>query len=303
MAAVLQPRPPPIQPVKTLLPMKVLVNSGASQWLAWPRATAPCLPVPAIAAPHRRPGFLIIHLWVPLVALLLMAIALMVLHGDQWLADRLYAWQGHHWALRSNFITEKSIHIFGRDLSTAAWLGVLAAWIVTRTRTNLSHWRRPLAYLALSTLLATALVAWVKSWSNMDCPWDLARYGGDRVFVDLFGLRPIGLSRGACFPAGHASAGYAWMALYFFFLTTRPRWRWLGLSVGVGLGALFGFSQQLRGAHFLSHDLWTAAICWLTAFGVHALVWRESGGAQIGSAVSGARHWTTSNDTPSLAAR
>ena len=40
---------------------------------------------------------------------------------------------------------------------------------------------------------------------------------------------------------------------------------------------LFGFSQQLRGAHFLSHDVWSAAICWLTALGVYASTWRGSG--------------------------
>ena len=34
-----------------------------------------------------------------------------------------------------------------------------------------------------------------------------------------------------------------------------------GLVDGTG----FGVAQQLRGAHFLSHDLWTAAICWFTA--------------------------------------
>lgn len=272
--------------------MKSTVKSGSAHWLAWPRPASPRVSGHPDEAASRRSAFLIKHLWVPLIALLGLATMLMAMHGDEWLADRLYAWQGHHWALRFNFIAEKLIHVLGRDLSTAAWLGVLAAWIVTRTRTGLSHWRRPLACLALSTLLATALVAWVKSWSNMDCPWDLVRYGGDRVFVGLFGLRPIGLSRGVCFPAGHASAGYAWMALYFFFLATRPRLRWVGLSVGVGLGALFGFSQQLRGAHFLSHDLWTAAICWLTALGVYALVWRESGVAAHveRAALSGTRH-------------
>jgi membrane-associated PAP2 superfamily phosphatase len=37
------------------------------------------------------------------------------------------------------------------------------------------------------------------------------------------------------------------------------------LSVGLGLGLLFGFAQQLRGAHFLSHDLWTLGIAWSAA--------------------------------------
>ena len=79
------------------------------------------------------------------------------------------------------------------------------------------------------------------------------------------------MPRAACFPAGHASAGYAWMALYFFFLATRPQWRWLGLAVGIVLGLLFGVVQQLRGAHFLSHDLWTAVICWSCALGGYLL--------------------------------
>ncbi|MHB8912350.1 MAG: phosphatase PAP2 family protein [Lysobacter sp.] len=215
-------------------------------------------------------GFLLAH-WAPVLALAALAVILTAFHGDQWLADRLYAWQGHRWPLRSAFITEDLIHIIGRDLSTAVWLGVLAAWVVTRFRPGLSSWRVPLASLLVSTLLATAVVAWIKSWSNMDCPWDLTRYGGAREYVGLLSLRPVGMPRAACFPAGHASAGYAWMALYFFFLATRPQWRWLGLAAGISLGLLFGVVQQLRGAHFLSHDLWTAAICWACALGGYLL--------------------------------
>ena len=42
------------------------------------------------------------------------------------------------------------------------------------------------------------------------------------------------------------------------------RWRdaawWLGaaLVLGFGLGAV----QQVRGAHYMSHTLWTAWLCW-----------------------------------------
>lgn len=231
--------------------------------------------------------FLLTHIWVPAVAFALVNAALTLLHGDAWLADRLYAWQGHRWTLQGSFVTEQVVHLLGRDLSAMAWLCVLAGWIVACTRESLAPWRRPLAYLAIATLLSTALVAWVKSWSNMDCPWDLVRYGGDRPYIGLFALRPVGLSRGICFPAGHASAGYAWMALYFFFLITRPRWRGFGLALGISLGALFGISQQLRGAHFLSHDLWTAAICWFTALGVYLLFGKPSAiSAQAGHRVA-----------------
>jgi len=257
--------------------MQPPLESRSAHWRACPLAASVPGPERAIEQDMRWPGFLITHLWLPLIALLVLAVPLMAWQGDEWIADHLYAWEGHRWTLVFNFLTEQLIHKLGRDISAAAWLCVLLAWVASRTRPSLSHWRQPLAYLAFSTLLATALVAWVKSWSNMDCPWDLVRYGGERAYVGLFELRPIGLARGVCFPAGHASAGYAWVSLYFFFLATRPKWRWAGLGTGVGLGLLFGLSQQLRGAHFLSHDVWSATICWLTALGVYASTWGESG--------------------------
>jgi len=68
-----------------------------------------------------------------------------------------------------------------------------------------------------------------------------------------------------CFPAAHASAGYAWVCAYFAARSLGVSWaKWL-LVGALALGFLFGFGQQLRGAHFISHDLWTLAICWFTA--------------------------------------
>lgn len=244
----------------------------------WPRTTA--------AAPHALPGFapgltprsfLIRHALWPVLALIALSLWSMGLGGDFWLADRFYAWEGGQWALQNAFWTEDMIHRLGRDLSTAAWLSVLGFWLLARVRPGLAEWRRPLAYLLLASLLAIALASGLKSLTNMDCPWDLGRYGGDNAFFGLFDARPASLKRGVCFPAGHASAGYAWVALYFFFALARPRLRWLGLSIGLGFGLLFGFSQQLRGAHFFSHDLWTLAISWFVALALYlAMARREA---------------------------
>ncbi|MGL4693355.1 MAG: phosphatase PAP2 family protein, partial [Stenotrophomonas maltophilia] len=84
--------------------------------------------------------------------------------------------------------------------------------------------------------------------------------------------RPAGMPRGVCFPGGHSSAGFAWVSLYFVALMMRPAWRWRGLAVGLLAGGLFGVSQQLRGAHFLSHDLWTLATCWAVSLGLYLLI-------------------------------
>jgi membrane-associated PAP2 superfamily phosphatase len=124
-----------------------------------------------------------------------------------------------------------------------------------------------------SVTLATLAVSLLKSLTRMDCPWDLLRYGGTRPFIGMFEARH-GLAASGCFPAGHASAGYAWVALYFAALAARPAWRWAGLAIGLAGGALFGVSQQLRGAHFLSHDLWSLATCWLVALALYLLMLR-----------------------------
>ncbi len=71
----------------------------------------------------------------------------------------------------------------------------------------------------------------------------------------------------ACFPAGHTSSAYAWVALYYYFRTVAPRFRWYGLAFGLALGLVFDIGQQLRGAHFFSHCLWTLGIAWCVATG------------------------------------
>lgn len=208
----------------------------------------------------------------PLLAAIALSLLLMAMGGDEWIADRLYAWEGGRWALMHSFLTEHLVHVAGKRLSVLAWLAVAVAAGVTRLLPRYRAWSRPLLYLALAVLLSTGLVSALKSLIHMDCPWDLTRYGGARPFIGLFETRPTNYPKALCFPAGHASAGYAWIALYFFFAATRPAWRWNGLAIGLLAGLVFGISQQLRGAHFASHDLWTLTLCWVVAASLNRLL-------------------------------
>jgi membrane-associated PAP2 superfamily phosphatase len=243
------------------------IRSGPLHWVA----------VHAETKYDPRTRFMRLHLWVPLLVLAAVILAIAIAGLDWRIAHGLYSWEGDRWLLKREFITETVIHKFGRNASTMAWLGVLCAWAATYRRPALAAWRTPLAYLALSILLSTLLISLTKSWTNMDCPWDIIGLGGSRPYLGLFEARPHELPHNACFPAGHASGGYAWMALYFFFLMTRPQWRAYGLAIGILAGLTFGIGQQLRGAHFLSHDLWTAAICWVCALTLYLFftAWAE----------------------------
>ena len=49
---------------------------------------------------------------------------------------------------------------------------------------------------------------------------------------------------------------------------------WLGVAVVAGLA--LGLSQQLRGAHYMSHTLWTAWVCWAVGFAIDVAVTRPN---------------------------
>lgn len=220
--------------------------------------------VSALAAPRlpsRRNPPLATHLYLPFALLLILNAWLAAGGGDMAIADLLYRLEGNHWALKDAWWTSHLVHRVGKWMSTAGALVVLFA-AIRAWRTPVHPWRWPLLALVGSVALSTGLVSMFKHLTHMDCPWDLTRYGGTHAFYGLLESRG-GVPASGCFPAGHASAGYAWVALYFFALAIAPRWRWAALAAGLLVGALFGISQQLRGAHFLSHDLWSLAVCWI----------------------------------------
>jgi membrane-associated PAP2 superfamily phosphatase len=154
---------------------------------------------PAGAAPASQGAkFYRQHLGLPLLAWAILSAWLMGLGADLWLADAIYAAGGHAWALQSSPVTQGLIHEGGRQASKWAWFAVAACLLLSLLHKPASQWRTPLAYLLLSTLLATALVGAMKRGTHMDCPWDLLRYGGEKAYYGLFTRRPTGRPPSRC---------------------------------------------------------------------------------------------------------
>jgi membrane-associated PAP2 superfamily phosphatase len=117
----------------------------------------------------------------------------------------------------------------------------------------------------VATPLAAALVIWLlKHFSATSCPWDLGLYGGTAPYAWHWSARSDG-GPGHCFPAGHAAYGFVFIAGYFAFRNHRPRLAFMWLAGSLAAGFAIGIVQQLRGAHFMSHTLWTGLLCWIVA--------------------------------------
>lgn len=214
--------------------------------------------------------FWIIHLALPLVVAIVVLFSLERTGIDLWVADRWYAFEGYHWALRDNWLTYGVIHHDGKRLLIGLGLFLAALLAASYRLPGLRRWRGPLGYLLTCMTLLPALVAYSKHFSQVPCPWDIARYGGEAVYRHSLSYAFSAAGTGHCFPAGHASGGFALLALYFaaYLYARRPV---IFLLPGILVGFIFALGQEARGAHFISHDLWTMSLCWFGALGLFAL--------------------------------
>lgn len=182
--------------------------------------------------------------------------------------DRVLAhWFGstQGFALRDHWLFTTVLHEGARRLSWLLVVGLsLAVWWPVGVLRHIDRGQR--LQLVVTTLLSLLAVVSVKYISSTSCPWDLAEFGGVARYVShwIWGANDGGGAH--CFPAGHASAGFAFLGGYFVLRDAAPRAarRWLLVTLAVGL--VLGLSQQARGAHFMSHTLWTAWMCWAIAW-------------------------------------
>lgn len=178
----------------------------------------------------------------------------------------LVRWFGNAegFAWRDHWFTSGVLHQGGRYLSIALLALTLSACVRpfgpwrSLGRTERIWWFGV-------TVLCLVLIPQIKHHSTTSCPWDLQEFGGAAQHLShwrglLFDRTGDG-GPGRCFPSGHASGAFSFLAIGVVLRALQPRlcWRWvLGLSV---LGLVFGAAQMARGAHYASHTLYTAWLC------------------------------------------
>jgi len=120
--------------------------------------------------------------------------------------------------------------------------------------------------VAFSAVIIPTVISLLKRFSYSHCPWNIDRYGGDMPYMRLLDSVPVGLPPGQCMPAGHASSALWLASLAVFWLPGKPRFALVTYLGGLASGFILGWFQQMRGAHFLTHTLWSVWIAGLIVF-------------------------------------
>lgn len=221
------------------------------------------------AACHSAQGFL---LWHALLIPGALALAGYAAHTSGW-DLRISAWCFD--AASGTFPAKASatLELLGHKLAKSAmlllWGLLLAAAVATRWLPKLQPHRRTLWLTVAAMALGPSLVVVLKDINTMGCPWDLTEFGGNAHYrVAWFVGRA---ESGRCFPGGHAAGGFSAVALVFAAQhLRRPDWQRLALALTLVCGIGFSLVRVLQGAHFVSHNLWAAAIDWWAAAAVFA---------------------------------
>lgn len=207
---------------------------------------------------------------------------------DLVLADAVFDPASGAFPWRHAWLAEEVGHTLLKRVLVALGLGFVAAasWDAFSGRWPARR-RFQLRLVALSAILVPATIALLKQASSSHCPWDLERYGGAAPYVRLLEALPAGSAPGHCMPGGHASSALWLVSLAVLFLPGRPRAAALCAGLLLAFGFAVGALQQLRGAHFLTHTLWSMWIAVVVVLALAALLGRRGAGAGQGRCLRG----------------
>ncbi|MFD2642218.1 phosphatase PAP2 family protein [Pseudomonas japonica] len=213
--------------------------------------------------------------WIVLGIPLLTAVVLILLELtdlDMTLASLAFDHSAGQFIGRHSYFLEDILHDRAKQVviafSVFAIIGLLASFVVQR----LKPIRRELGCLVLAMGLSTGFVTPLKTVTAVQCPWSLSEFGGKETYSKLLEARPQTDKPGRCWPGGHAATGFTLFALFFVLRDRRPRLARAALMFAFALGTVFSVGRMLQGAHFFSHNVWTAVFCWLIALGCYYLV-------------------------------
>jgi len=200
---------------------------------------------------------------------LIVLICTIVLFGitdlDLVIQDLFYNFETKSWILDRDLQPLKFLLYDGlKKLLILIALFALFSLIFFRKTKIIKEYKKGLLIFVLSAIFVPMVVIGLKKTTNMPCPKNEIYFGGNMPRVAVWEKYPPKYAKMPhikCWPAGHASAGFALLSLFFLFKSKKNRY--IALGGALSLGWIMGLYKMMIGDHFLSHTIITMVLAWL----------------------------------------
>ena len=183
---------------------------------------------------------------------------------DITLQDSFFNTQTHTWILDRHAQPYQFIFYSGiKKLLIVIAVSFLIALVFFRKNETIKTYKKGILIVILSAILVPLIVGGLKRYTNMPCPKNEIHYGGEYPRTTVWQSYPENFKKSKikCWPAGHASGGFALMSL--FFLLKKKKNKRIALVSALVIGWSMSLYKMLIGDHFLSHSIITMILAWL----------------------------------------
>lgn len=205
------------------------------------------------------------HLFVSITLLIATIIIFEITNADIIVQDLLFDFKTQHWIIdRNDRILDFIFYSGIKKLLILVAVAILIALIFFRQKAIVHTYKKGLLIVLLSAIFIPSIVGGLKAVTNTPCPKNIHHYFGSYPDISVFDTYPEEFkqkSKIRCWPAGHASGGFALLSLFFLFKRTQNRKKAIIFALVVGWS--MGIYKMLIGDHFLSHTIITMLIAWI----------------------------------------
>jgi membrane-associated PAP2 superfamily phosphatase len=181
------------------------------------------------------------------------------------LQNYFYNFETHKWLIDRNEPVLKLIFYDGiKKVLILFAVSVLFSLIFFRKKKVIKAYKKGLILIVFAAILVPVIVGGLKATTNTPCPKNIEHFGGvypDIKVLDSYPKTFHQKGKIKCWPAGHASGGFALLSLFFLFKSTKNRKKALAFAMVIGWS--MSLYKMFIGDHFLSHSLITMELAWL----------------------------------------
>jgi len=173
----------------------------------------------------------------------------------------------------NRFIYE-AVEWVSRTVIVGLLVFLLLAWTARKTDAFFLAHRKAALYLLLVALIGPLFLVnsvFKDQWGRAR-PSQVVEFGGAKQFSRAT-IPADQCAKNCSFVSGHASTGFFFLAPAFVFIRRRHLW----LAAGTTGGLAIGLVRMMQGGHFLSDVLFSGVVVYLTAWALHAVMYRRSG--------------------------